>query len=204
MTKNVKRLSRAETPAKPLESSASERETIPNGISPTLEMRVINEQEDSAPGDAWEILRELPAAEKAFVLDVLRGASYRDAARDNGWSGELAPVRLLGRARVRAALERLAPLLPDSRRAARILSPFLMADATDAAASREPGSRDVRRDLLAIAGVVGVQRSEHVTASLSEILSALDKRADGKRPTALPPAEILSPRAALGSGDTDT
>lgn len=143
--------------------------------------------------------------EKGFVLGVLKGATYPDAARDQGWIGELGAVRLLGRPQIRRALERLAPLLPDSRRAARILAPYLMADSVEAASRGAPGSRDIRRDLLAIAGIAGVTRTEHVTASLTEILGALETRGGaGSGPGRATRAMAPSDRAALPGRSSDT
>lgn len=158
---------------------------------------------DKDPG--WAVLRPLDRNEKGFVLAVLRGMNYPDAASANGWDSPLAPVKLLGRPQIRAALERLAPLLPDSRRAARILAPYLMADSVEAASKGAPGSRDIRRDLLSIAGIAGVTRSEHVTASLTEVLSALESRGRaGSGPGRATRAMAPSDRRSLPAVSPDT
>lgn len=153
-----------------------------------------------APDSAWHVLDALDPAEKAFVLGVMRGMDYPEASRSAGWRTDLSVPRVLGRPLVRHALQTLLPLLPDSRRAARLLAPYVLADSVRSIAAKEPGSREARRDLLAIAGVAGVQRTEHVTASLSEVLAAIEARAGH---TESLPAPIPRELGRLASPGTD-
>jgi hypothetical protein len=157
------------------------------------------------PDSAWATLRKLNDAETKFVLAALRGESYEAAAEGAGWKEPLTLIRVLARPHVKESIQRLAPLLPDAKRAAQLLAPYLMADAVDAMRDNPSAqsSGHARRDLLALAGFTATSRTEHLHASMADVLAAIEGRkalTDRKRTDVALPALPAASEARLGSG----
>jgi hypothetical protein len=88
---------------------------------------------------------------------------------------------VLGRPHVRLALHRLAPLLPDSRKASRILSPYMLERVSQIATSK--GSSDAQavqaaRLVLETAGV-GPAAQANESRGLAELVRALSRNGSG-------------------------
>jgi hypothetical protein len=109
---------------------------------------------------------------------------------------------MLGRPRVRKALETIAPLyIPiDPKRVARILSGYwgekLIRTAIDGSDAQ---STTAAKELVSLAGLGATSRVEHIHASLADVLGLLDRRASDER--ALPSAPK---RLELPAPATDT
>lgn len=128
------------------------------------------------------VLAALDTKESAFVTNLLGGSEADDAAKDAGFAGRAVGAKVLGRPRVRVAITALAPLLP-VKVGARLVAPYVMErivrvalDGSDAQAIH------AARDLLNLAGLGPVSRSETIHASLSSVLDALDRRRNESAP----------------------
>lgn len=123
-------------------------------------------------------LAGLDSMESVFLSGLLEGATPDDAARQAGWNSRAIGAKVLGRPRVRLAIQRVAPLL-EAKQGARLLAPYLLERvARVALEGSDAQAVAASRDLLNLAGLGPVSRSETVHASLSDVLGALDRRRD--------------------------
>jgi hypothetical protein len=155
--------------------------------------------------EAWTILDTLTEPERRFVNAAIRGKDLTECAEAGGWRTEEAVARVLGRPRVKAAIERLAPLLAanDPKRAARLLLPYWV-DKLYKTASQgsDAQSTGAIKELIALAGVNST-RVEHLHASLADVVAAIEARQ--KSAKALPPHQVTTVQAReITPEDTDT
>jgi hypothetical protein len=140
--------------------------------------------------ESWALVDELPEMEREFVIGILKGRSVEESAERAGWRTELGLVRALGRPRVKAALEQLAPLVMEPKEAARLLARYWMARlVATASTGSDAQAISAVKELSSLAGY-NVSRSEVLHATLGDALRALDGR---NPPTqkALPQATIV-------------
>jgi hypothetical protein len=155
--------------------------------------------------EAWTILDTLTEPERRFVNAAIRGKDLTECAEAGGWRTEEAVARVLGRPRVKAAIERLAPLLAanDPKRAARLLLPYWV-DKLYKTASQgsDAQSTGAIKELIALAGVNST-RVEHLHASLADVVAAIEARQ--KSAKLLPPRQVTTVAAReIPPEDTDT
>jgi hypothetical protein len=183
-------------------AAESEPESVP--LADPVQPEPAPEGESAEKDEAWAVLGTLKAEEKRFVLGVMRGETFEIAAQEAGWRDPLSVPRVLGRPRVRFALEQLAPLL-EPKEATRILARYLVKGAIEQISSdpSAAASGHARRDLLALGGHTAVSRVEHLHASASDVIAAIEERKrqlDRKRTDVALPALPAAPEARLGSG----
>ena len=120
--------------------------------------------------------------ESRFLTAILSGATADDAAREAGYSGRAVGARVLGRPNVRAAILQVAPYL-DTKAGARLAAPYVLERVLDVAIKGSDAQAiHAARDLLNLAGLGPVSRSETIHASLSSVLDALDRRRNESAP----------------------
>jgi hypothetical protein len=118
----------------------------------------------------------LSAQENRLCLALLAGDDWETAIRKGGWADERSLVWTLARPRVRVALERAA-LLADPKVAARILAPYALERlARIVATGGDAQAIHAARDVLAIAGLGPVSRSEHTRVDAAQIARLLAER----------------------------
>jgi hypothetical protein len=135
---------------------------------------------DGAGSDVTLAFRDLDRAESAFITAYLGGGSADDSARHAGWTGRACGAKVLGRPAVKLAIQRVAPYL-EPKRGARLVAPYILARLCEIALTGgDSQAIHASRDLLNLAGLGPVSRSESVTASLGDVLAALERRRDDR------------------------
>jgi len=128
------------------------------------------------------LLAALDTKESAFVTNLLGGSEADDAARDAGFAGRCVGAKVLGRPRVRTAITALGPLLP-VKVGARLVAPYVLERLVRVAIEGSDAQAiHAARDVLNLAGLGPVSRSETIHASLSSVLDALDRRRNESAP----------------------
>jgi hypothetical protein len=133
------------------------------------------------PATADEALAPLGSQERRFVLALLDSGEPEQAMLAAPYADPRTVADVLGRPHVRLALHRLAPLLPDSRKASRILSPYMLERVSQIATSK--GSSDAQavqaaRLVLETAGV-GPAAQANESRGLAELVRALSRNGMG-------------------------
>lgn len=132
--------------------------------------------ESSLESETARLLAALDTKESAFVTALLSGREVDDAARDARFAGRAVGAKVLGRPRVRQAITALAPLLP-VKLGARLVSPYVLERVVKVALEGSDAQAiHAARDVLNLAGLGPVSRSETIHASLGSVLEALERR----------------------------
>jgi hypothetical protein len=114
---------------------------------------VANPPANPEPENPFELVDALEPLQRAFVVRLLETGDLDEAMRAAERSSSWSCIRILGDPRVRAALERCAPLCGSSERAARILAPYAMERLSRVLLSGGNAQAiSAARDMLAIAG----------------------------------------------------
>lgn len=114
--------------------------------------------------------------ESRFITALLRGATAEDAAMEVGYSGRAVGARVLGRPRVKVAILAIAPYL-DVKAGARLAAPYVLERVMRVAVEGSDAQAiHAARDVLNLAGLGPVSRSETIHASLGSVLEALERR----------------------------
>lgn len=85
-----------------------------------------SEESETQRSSLDSLIEPCSYTEKRFVLALLDTGDYAQAAARAPWQDERTVADALGREHIRKALMTLAPLLPDARKAQRILAPYAM------------------------------------------------------------------------------
>lgn len=101
----------------------------------------------------WQSIEKLEGDARVFVLRYLETASLEEAIESARGRTTRSVVKMLGDPLVRAAIESCAPLVGDSKKAAKLLAPYVL-ERLSRAALRGSDAQAITagRDLLAIAG----------------------------------------------------
>jgi hypothetical protein len=146
-----------------------------------LQVAETDESDPAIPGallvsEIAKVVSTLDQREQAFLDGLIEGLDADSAANAAGWKGRLPGAKVLGRPRIRQAIQVVAPYLP-VKVGARLIAPYVLERLTGIALQgSDAQSLHAARDLLNLAGLGPVSRSESVTASLSDVLAALDRR----------------------------
>jgi hypothetical protein len=159
---------------------------------------IASDEPGESPRDRglWEVLTECTDRERAFVLRALRGEDLAVAAEYAGWGQEDGVPKLLGRPRVRKALETLAPLyIPiDPKRVARLMSAYWGEKLLQTAiGGSDAQATTAAKELVSLAGLGATSRVEHVHASLADVLGLLDRRVSAEPGLAPAPKRLELP-----------
>lgn len=112
-----------------------------------------NSPETPEPENPLDEIEGLEIEARRFVIRLLETAELESALEAAGRSTSRSAVRMLGDPKIRRAIERCAPLVGDSKKAAKILAPYLMERLSRAALhGKDAQAISAGRDLLAIAG----------------------------------------------------
>ena len=135
--------------------------------------------------EAWRVLDTLTEPERRFVNAAIGGKDWPDCAEAGGWTTVESVARVLGRPRVRAAIETLAPLIGalDPKRATKLLRPYMLAKLTETAFhASEAQSTQAIKELVAIDGIAS--KGDKAAASLMDILASVERRISARTVTA--------------------
>ncbi len=104
-------------------------------------------------GNPWDEVDALDIDSRRFVVRLLETADIEQALDASGRSTNRSAIRMLGDPKVRRAIERCAPLVGDSERAARILAPYVLERlARITLRGSDAQAVSAGRDMLAIGG----------------------------------------------------
>jgi hypothetical protein len=114
--------------------------------------------------------------ESRFITAMLNNATAEDAAREVGYSGRAVGARVLGRPRIKAAILAIAPYL-EVKAGARLAAPYVLERVMRVAVEGSDAQAiHAARDVLNLAGLGPVSRSETIHASLASVLDVLERR----------------------------
>lgn len=165
---------------RPLSGSEAEPGTdrVPDALAGPTDTDAETAPETSEADEAWTALKALTERERRFVLAAAQGKDWSDCARAGGIQTELGVIRWLGRPRIVEALRRIAPAVMalDAKRGARLMVAQGSEKLLDTLADGSDAQKIAAvKELFSVAGLT-VHRSEHVTASLADVLKALSVR----------------------------
>ncbi len=149
-----------------------------------------------------EAFAPLTNGERRFVNAAVSGKDWKECADAAGITTNAGIARMLGRVRVRTALEIAAPLLGsiDPRLATKLLRPYMFSKLTETAFhAGEAQSTQAIKELIAIDGIAA--KGDRAAASLMDILASVERRISARTVD----AEVVKvPELPASAGDSES